>query len=304
MDYQLIETFIVISEVKNLTRASEILYKTQPTISNRIQQLENILGYSLLIREKGKQQIELTRRGEIFLKSAKKFFEIYNTLQGESTVISSNLNITSISSYQFPLVCNVCKIIADNSDISYSLYTYQTEDAYTLISKKKLDLAIVSSFKEKESVFCDPIFSQKYFAIRYCSSPNPIETIDVASLDPNQEIYQKWNDEFQHWHDKVFKNRSPRIEVDSYNVLKDIFLSKPYWTIMQESNIAILQKEIPLQIYKISTPPPERKGFVLTNHFADKKTIPLIKKFKSLLQQEVEKYRITDNYTQRSTCEK
>ena len=44
LDYNLIETFIVVCEVKNLTRASQLLYKTQPTITNRIQILEDLLG--------------------------------------------------------------------------------------------------------------------------------------------------------------------------------------------------------------------------------------------------------------------
>ena len=81
MEYQLLETFLIVSEVRNLTKASSILYKTQPTISNRIQQLEKEVGYALLVREKGRQEIELTPRGKQFLQTARKIYELYGDLE-------------------------------------------------------------------------------------------------------------------------------------------------------------------------------------------------------------------------------
>lgn len=125
MDYQQIETFIVISEVRNLTRASRILYKTQPTISNRIQQLEDSLGYALLVREKGKQEIELTERGKLFLEKAKKVYEDYENLYESSEDIANTLMISSIASYQIPLICRVCEKMADKESVRFSIHIKQ-----------------------------------------------------------------------------------------------------------------------------------------------------------------------------------
>ena len=43
MEYILLETFVIVCDAMNLTKASEILCRTQPTITNRIKQLENQL---------------------------------------------------------------------------------------------------------------------------------------------------------------------------------------------------------------------------------------------------------------------
>ena len=56
MEYQLLETFIVLSEVRNITKCAHLLYKTQPTITKRLQQLESELGYALLVREKASRK--------------------------------------------------------------------------------------------------------------------------------------------------------------------------------------------------------------------------------------------------------
>lgn len=66
MEYILLETFVIVCDAMNLTKASEILCRTQPTITNRIKQLENQLGFELMIRNKGKRNIMLTGKGEEF----------------------------------------------------------------------------------------------------------------------------------------------------------------------------------------------------------------------------------------------
>ena len=68
MDHDLFETYVVLCETGSITKTADLLYKTQPAISARIQQLENELGCTLVHREKGKKNIILTPRGEAFLK--------------------------------------------------------------------------------------------------------------------------------------------------------------------------------------------------------------------------------------------
>ena len=81
MDYDAFETYIVLCETGNITKTAELLYKTQPAISSRIQQLEKSLGYTLIKREKGKKTITLTSKGEEFLKIARKFINLYGEIE-------------------------------------------------------------------------------------------------------------------------------------------------------------------------------------------------------------------------------
>lgn len=292
MDYQQIETFIVISEVRNLTRASRILYKTQPTISNRIQQLEEELGYSLLVRKKGKQEIELTKRGKLFLERAKKLYEDYENLYESSTDIAKTLMISSIASYQIPLVCRVCEKMTDAESIRFSLYTYQTNEVYKMISDRKLDLAIVSAAEEMQAVTCEMLFTQQYYLVKPGYAEKPIQLIRPDELDPEHEIYQPWDDDFYYWHEKAFHGYKPHLVVDSYAALKELFSSGRYWAILQESNVVALKKDINVELYRLTDSPPVRKGFLLSNRFADRTVRPLVRKFKEVLMDTIEEFRI------------
>ena len=53
----LYKTFICVAEEKNLTKASEKMYVSQPAISNAIKELEVELGFELFLRKnKGKEE--------------------------------------------------------------------------------------------------------------------------------------------------------------------------------------------------------------------------------------------------------
>ena len=64
MNYSDIETYLELVRTRNITKASEHLYVSQSTVSNRLKNLENELGFALVIRGKGRQAIELTQKGE------------------------------------------------------------------------------------------------------------------------------------------------------------------------------------------------------------------------------------------------
>ena len=61
MEYQLLETFIVLSEVRNITKCAHLLYKTQPTITKRLQQLDSVkMLWEFFWHEKGDLGIKAT----------------------------------------------------------------------------------------------------------------------------------------------------------------------------------------------------------------------------------------------------
>lgn len=62
MDIQLLETFLVVSEERNLSRAAVRLFRTQPAITRQIQALETLVGAVLL--ERSPRGVRLTAQGE------------------------------------------------------------------------------------------------------------------------------------------------------------------------------------------------------------------------------------------------
>ena len=285
LDYNLIETFIVVGEVKNLTRASQLLYKTQPTITNRIQILEDLLGYSLIIRQKGKQEIEITAKGENFLTMAQKLFSLYNELPLKDAEVSNTLEIASIASCEVPIVTDICKTLVNETHANISIYTYQTAEAYQLVAQKKVDLAFVSREENVAGIVCRPIFSQDYYVVKYDVKPGKVRTISLKSLDTKLEIYQRWHHDFELWHKRCFPNQKPGIKVDSHTVTKELLRNSEYWAVVLESCLYELKQDVPVQIYKLDDPPPQRKHYLITNRFPDKRNLKLMKRFQELLNQ-------------------
>lgn len=62
--FKWLETFKVVYETKNFSKASEILFISQPTVSSQIKQLENEFGIQLFIRS-GRKEVLVTPQAEI-----------------------------------------------------------------------------------------------------------------------------------------------------------------------------------------------------------------------------------------------
>ena len=75
MNFSEIETFLMIVQTKNITKTSENLYLSQPTVSHRLKSLEDELNTKLVVRKKGHKTIELTPKGEEFISKMDDFVE-------------------------------------------------------------------------------------------------------------------------------------------------------------------------------------------------------------------------------------
>ena len=73
MDLEKIKYYIKVCECKNLTKAADELFISQPTLSRHIRALESELGVTLLTQKSS--GVEITEAGKIFLKDAVKFQE-------------------------------------------------------------------------------------------------------------------------------------------------------------------------------------------------------------------------------------
>ena len=85
MDIELLKTFIVLSNVKNYTRAANQLFVAQSTVTNRINELEKELNISLFSRNN--RRVELTMEGEQFLLYAEKVIKLTDDLLSEISSI-------------------------------------------------------------------------------------------------------------------------------------------------------------------------------------------------------------------------
>lgn len=89
MNSDTLKTFVVLSDIKNYTQTANKLFVAQSTITNRILDLENEIGFPLFIRDHKK--LRLTEEGMHFLDYAKRILDL------EQTAISELANLNRFS---------------------------------------------------------------------------------------------------------------------------------------------------------------------------------------------------------------
>lgn len=84
-----LQYFVKIAELKNITAAANELFVTQPTLSHQMQKIETRLGITLYNRLR--TGIELTSDGEQFYKLCKKLLAAYEEFNSAAYLINSNI---------------------------------------------------------------------------------------------------------------------------------------------------------------------------------------------------------------------
>lgn len=81
MELRLLRYFLTAAQEKNITRAAEYLYITQPTLSRQLTQLEDELGVQLF--DKSARRLELTEAGQLLRRRAEEILELVDKTEKE-----------------------------------------------------------------------------------------------------------------------------------------------------------------------------------------------------------------------------
>jgi LysR family transcriptional regulator, transcriptional activator of the cysJI operon len=149
-----LETFIIVADTKNFTRAASILNMTQPAISHHIKLLEEYYNVKLL--EKKNKNMELTEAGRILYKYALEIDKISklakNHLSNESSIIKRyNVGATlTIGGYVLPPIIGNYKI--SNKNIDVILQVENTENIIQKLFSGEIILGVIEGPFDKSKV--------------------------------------------------------------------------------------------------------------------------------------------------------
>lgn len=136
---------VAVAEHHSFTRAAEVLYVSQPTLSQQIKQLEESLDVQLL--DRSGRTVRLTDAGEVYLRHARRalgeldagkraIHELQDLSRG-----SLRLGMTPITEYlAVPLVDN---FNSHHPGISISTLEMSQDDIETAVAENTIDLGIV-----------------------------------------------------------------------------------------------------------------------------------------------------------------
>ncbi|MCS6957356.1 MAG: LysR family transcriptional regulator [Aquificaceae bacterium] len=107
IDISKLKTFVAVADLGSFSKASEILYITQPAVTQQIKALERIVGAKLFQRQGGR--IVLTDEGKRIYQIAKNLLGSYETLMEEMAKIKKDFKdtlllgiSTTLSEYKVP----------------------------------------------------------------------------------------------------------------------------------------------------------------------------------------------------------
>lgn len=184
MNIQSLKSFIAIAETKSMSRAAELLFVTQPALSQQIKQLETHFSVQLL--ERTNRGIKLTEAGKILYEHARQIVTLYQTLEKEMegfrASITGSLTVGAssiVGGYAVP-----CSIFIFKEKYPESHITLKVGNRRQILEDLKngtIDVAIVEGEKPDGNLFSSEIGNDEMVVI----APNrkPWDERNILSLD-------------------------------------------------------------------------------------------------------------------------
>lgn len=76
LDLELLKTFVCVVDEGSFTRAAERVHRTQSTVSQQVRKLEELVGHTLLLRDRTGQNVSATEHGELLIHYARRLLAL------------------------------------------------------------------------------------------------------------------------------------------------------------------------------------------------------------------------------------
>lgn len=169
MNTKIYEYFIQVAECKNITKAAEQCFISQPALTQHIKKLEESLSFRLF--ERSKNQWFPTKQGEIFLTTARRMLqiekEIYEKIELFKQIKSPTYRIFVDHHLRNVFIERILpEFSRQYPDLRISLISGDTDSAVEYIENNYIDVAVIPIFKELPAmVDYIPIDQNEYLLI-------------------------------------------------------------------------------------------------------------------------------------------
>lgn len=171
LDWNLLRTFVVIAEVKSITRAAERLNLKQPSVSNALRRLEDRVGRRLV--ERDATRFELTEVGRLLYEQGIEVFGTISQLpmlvRGVSDDVTGHVNIAVASHVVSPLFdralaafhrnhprASLTISVAASTEVTKQVRERRASFGVCLVSQRDPMLAYTMVYREFFGFFCGP----------------------------------------------------------------------------------------------------------------------------------------------------
>ncbi len=285
MDYSNIKTFMAIAETRSLSKAAEMLFLSQSTVSYRLKALEQEIGAELIQREQGKGFVTLTTKGEEFMDIAERWLSLHRDTEVWKTQKALyELNIGGVDSLNTCIFQELYKnVLINDAHMIIKVGSHWTVTIYKMIENHEIDVGFVLWKLPYKNIECKPLFSERMVMISSSRSDFP-EIVSPSELNPEKEIFMYHGPSFQLWHDSLWERHTARFStVDTVTLLSSFIDVPDFWSIVPISAAKKLCRSS-IKISEISNPPPERTCYKITNKNPIPNKLKSLETFDSILK--------------------
>ncbi len=262
MNQQGIEVFLAVARLGSVSAAAQALYITQPAVSRHLRTLEDGMGCSLVIRGRGKRNIELTDQGRDFVQVAEKWRLLWQeTQEVASQDRTQTLRVASVGSLSTYLLPQVFREFLLTPGRALTFHHYHSREAYEYVAQGLTDIALISDHMYHTQVETVPAFRSPMVLLTGPGLDWP-ETVRPSQLDPARELRLPWNPEYDLWHTFWFSAAvSPRAVLDQMSLLEEFFSWQDSWwdswAVAPVVVAAPLSKKLGLTLRQLEGGPPD-----------------------------------------------
>lgn len=240
-----IETFLAIAETRNITDASSKLYLSQSTVSTRLKQLEDYLGYKLFLRNKGLTKIELTERGEAFLPLANEFVKLTNKMK-ESEFTSSKIK-TSIAATNSIMQSIIFKYInyvqEQTNNVLFEAKTMHSAEIYDNVYENKVDVGLSLKQFKYAGIETLEIVNMPFYIYK-------LKRDAPLNFDVKNYIYIPWGFEVDNFILKRFNRNDVYSKYADSVITAFLTLKEDEWLIAPESFVDCIPTGLSLDYFR------------------------------------------------------
>lgn len=263
-----ISAFLAVVRTGSISQAAQMLFLTQPALTNRIQKLEEMLGVDLFIRRRGAHKMELTQSGKEFIALAERWESLEKNTQQfgrkQSRYFLSVATLQTLTNFNF--VPFFSSLILMEPPFDLVIKTRKNAEIGQLVAKQECDLGFINSTTSTHdlNLIRTPLFQESF---KFICSPGykvPQKPVDPARLNVSDEIYMIWNSDFLNWHRVWFDSlERPHIYLDTLPLFREAMLTGRFWSSAPASIAYLLEKD-GVTVRDYVTPPPDRIVIMLT----------------------------------------
>lgn len=162
--FQLIK---MISEAGSMTKASELLFLTQPTLSHQLKEIESKLGASLFLRVNKK--LILTEEGKKIIEAAHEILprivQIENEIKGIGLKVKRLRLTTQCYTCYHWLPSIMKKFQSEFPNTEIDIVTEAMNDPVEFLLKGEIDLAITNHHKRQAGIKFEKLFADEQVAV-------------------------------------------------------------------------------------------------------------------------------------------